>query len=164
MTLYALRSGAAVNLHHFAIGPSLLPVAFLAGYIPVGHVQRESCSVMPEILEFPMGSHVADRAVFVLNAGSKLAAMRVLGRVATVARFGCHGKLRRLSSRVAIGALDFYVSSVKLELGRGVIESPHDFPLFGHVTALASQIRPMRIRMTSVARLGGEMELAERAR
>ena len=71
--------------------------------------------------------------------------MGILGRVAAVARFRCHGKLRRFSPLVAIGAPDFYVSSIKLELRRGVIEGPHDFPLFGHVTALASQVRLVRI-------------------
>ena len=90
--------------------------------------------------------------------------MGVLGCVAAVARFRCHGKLRRLSAEVAIGALDLDVASVELKLGSGVIEGLHDFPLFGHVTALASQVRPMRVGMTSFACLGGEMELAERAR
>lgn len=89
--------------------------------------------------------------------------MNVLGRVTPVASLGCHRKVRR-STQVAIAALDFCVAPVQLELRRGVIEGPQDFPLFRHVTALTTQVRVVRVRMTGFAPVGREMVLAERTR
>jgi hypothetical protein len=162
MTLYALRSSAAVASHHLAGSPSLFPVAFLAGHITVAHIQRESCPFVVEILKFPLGRHVTRGAVLALNAGSELVAMRVLGRMTSGALLGGAGKLG-CGSGVAINALDFDVASLESESGAGVIEGPHGFPLFRHMTRLALERRLVRIGMTSVARLGGEMKLAERA-
>ena len=119
---------------------------------------------MTEILDFPTSGDVTRGAILAQGAAPELAAVGVFSRVTFVASLGCHRELGRLRPHVAIAALHFKVASVKLELSGRVIEGLHNFPLLRHVTALASEVRPVRIGMTSLARLGGEMKLAERTR
>lgn len=103
------------------------------------------------------------RAILFLDAPSELTGVNVLGRMTSSALFRSVGKLWRCP-HVTIGALNLNVASIKLELGGGVIESAQCLPLFRHVTTFASQRCLVRIGMTSLARLRGEMILAERAR
>jgi hypothetical protein len=105
-----------------------------------------------EILEFPLRGYVTGGAVLIPAAPTELAVVIVLGCVASDALFRGLGKLRD-GSHVAIGTLDFYVTSSERELGYGVIESPQDLPLLRHVTGFAREWYLVRIGMTCVAGL-----------
>ena len=76
-------------------------MAFLAFYVAMRNIESVACLLVVEVLSTPTKSYVTVGAFFLASAGGELAAVNILGCVATGADFGGVREHRRAREGVS---------------------------------------------------------------